>query len=109
MASAYLDHSRPTRKMIEELIVAPTAILSVSIQPTPRSNWARGPPVTKSGDLWMLGEHRLLCSSVLNPAALQVLVVRARLPARTTFPHRRLGRGPTRRSERSIMTKQSRS
>jgi len=28
-----------------------------------------GPPVTRSGDVWQLGEHRVLCGSALDPAA----------------------------------------
>jgi DNA modification methylase len=33
-----------------------------------------GPPVSKQGDLWLLGDHRVLCGSVLDPAALQILM-----------------------------------
>ena len=33
-----------------------------------------GPPVSKSGDLWHLGEHRILCGNVLNSTALQTLM-----------------------------------
>ena len=33
-----------------------------------------GPPVSKPGDLWLLGEHRVLCGSVLDMAALQTLM-----------------------------------
>ncbi|MHB8381592.1 MAG: site-specific DNA-methyltransferase [Candidatus Binataceae bacterium] len=28
-----------------------------------------GPPVTRSGDLWLLGEHRVYCGSALDPQA----------------------------------------
>src|SRR5206468_1972148 len=35
---------------------------------------ASGPPVSKPGDLWLLGDHRVLCGSVLDTAALQVLM-----------------------------------
>jgi DNA modification methylase len=33
-----------------------------------------GPPVSRSGDLWLLGDHRVLCGSVLDLAALQSLM-----------------------------------
>jgi ParB-like chromosome segregation protein Spo0J len=33
-----------------------------------------GPPVSKPGDLWLLGSHRVLCGSVLDIAALQTLM-----------------------------------
>jgi DNA modification methylase len=33
-----------------------------------------GPPVTKPGDLWLLGAHRVLCGSVLALAALETLM-----------------------------------
>src|ERR1700738_4440835 len=39
-------------------------------EPEPSS----GPPVSKPGDLWLLGEHRVLCGSVLDTAALQTLL-----------------------------------
>ena len=32
------------------------------------------PPVTKPGDLWLLGGHRVLCGNVLETAALQILM-----------------------------------
>jgi DNA modification methylase len=35
---------------------------------------ALGPPISKPGDLWLLGEHRVLCGSVLDIAALQSLM-----------------------------------
>jgi DNA modification methylase len=35
---------------------------------------ASGPPVSKPGDLWLLGEHLVLCGSVLDLAALQSLM-----------------------------------
>jgi DNA modification methylase len=35
---------------------------------------ASGPPVSKPGDLWLLGEHRVLCGSVLDTAAVQSLM-----------------------------------
>jgi DNA modification methylase len=33
-----------------------------------------GPPVSKPGDLWLLGNHRVLCGSVLDIAVLQILM-----------------------------------
>jgi DNA modification methylase len=35
---------------------------------------ASGPPVSKPGDLWLLGRHRILCGNVLDTAALQSLM-----------------------------------
>lgn len=35
---------------------------------------AAGPVVTRSGDIWQLGEHRILCGSALDPAAYAVLL-----------------------------------
>jgi DNA modification methylase len=35
---------------------------------------ASTPPVSKPGDLWLLGEHRVLCGSVLDPEAFQSLM-----------------------------------
>jgi DNA modification methylase len=35
---------------------------------------ASGPPVSKPGDLWLLGEHRALCGSVLDTTALHILM-----------------------------------
>src|ERR1044071_3924967 len=29
-----------------------------------------GPPVSKPGDMWVLGDHRIVCASVLNVAAI---------------------------------------
>jgi DNA modification methylase len=33
-----------------------------------------GPAVTQPGDLWLLGEHRVLCADALDPASYQVLL-----------------------------------
>jgi DNA modification methylase len=33
-----------------------------------------GPPVSKPGDLWLLGNHRVLCGSVLDTATVQTLM-----------------------------------
>ena len=35
---------------------------------------ASTPPVSKPGDLWLLGGHRVLCGSVLDPEAFQTLM-----------------------------------
>jgi DNA modification methylase len=35
---------------------------------------ASGPPISKPGDLWLLGDHRVLCGSILDSAALQILM-----------------------------------
>jgi DNA modification methylase len=37
-----------------------------------------GPAVTRAGDLWLLGEHRVLCGSALDPAAYVTLMGRER-------------------------------
>jgi DNA modification methylase len=39
---------------------------------------AAGPPVTRAGDLWLLGNHRIGCSSALDPAAYGQLMGTAR-------------------------------
>ncbi len=36
--------------------------------------WLDGSPITKVGDLWQLGEHRLLCGDARDPAVLQRLM-----------------------------------
>jgi hypothetical protein len=33
-----------------------------------------GPPISRLGDLWSLGRHRLLCADAINPAAYSVLM-----------------------------------
>jgi DNA modification methylase len=33
-----------------------------------------GPPVSRLGDVWMLGEHRLLCGDALDPVSYEVLM-----------------------------------
>jgi DNA modification methylase len=40
-----------------------------------------GPPVTRTGDLWLLGSHRVLCGNALDPAVYPVLMqgVRAQM------------------------------
>src|SRR5712671_4339500 len=35
---------------------------------------AAGPPVSKPGDLWLLGDHRVLCGSVLDTATVPTLM-----------------------------------
>ena len=35
---------------------------------------AAGPPVSKIGDLWLLGRHRVLCGDALDPAAFAALM-----------------------------------
>jgi DNA modification methylase len=35
---------------------------------------AAGPPLSRMGDLWVLGRHRLLCGNALNPAAFATLL-----------------------------------
>jgi DNA modification methylase len=35
---------------------------------------ALGPPISKPGDLWLLGDHRVLCGSVLDTATVQTLM-----------------------------------
>jgi DNA modification methylase len=47
---------------------------------------ASGPPVSKPGDLWLLGEHRILCGSVLDTAAVQSLMGEERAAAVFTDP-----------------------
>jgi len=36
--------------------------------------WLAARPVSRPGDLWMLGQHRLLCGDARNPASLQYLI-----------------------------------
>jgi hypothetical protein len=33
-----------------------------------------GPAVSRAGDVWLLGEHRLLCGDALNPASYEILM-----------------------------------
>ncbi len=47
---------------------------------------ATGPPVTKLGDLWLLGEHRVLCGDVLDIAALGTLMGKERAAMVFTDP-----------------------
>jgi hypothetical protein len=42
------------------------------------SKLPKGPAVTRSGDIWQLAEHRVLCGSALDPAAYGVLIGNAR-------------------------------
>lgn len=35
---------------------------------------ADGPPVTREGDLWLLGRHRVICGNALNPEVLRALL-----------------------------------
>src|SRR5204862_6206791 len=41
--------------------------------PARAGSWA-GPPVSKIGDLWLLGRHRLLCGSALDTFAFTALM-----------------------------------
>jgi hypothetical protein len=47
---------------------------------------ASGPPVSKSGDLWQLGRHRVLCGSALDPGALKILMDGERAAVVFTVP-----------------------
>ena len=47
---------------------------------------AVGPPVSKIGDLWRLGRHRLLCGSALDSAAFAMLMVEGRAVMAFTDP-----------------------
>ena len=45
-----------------------------------------GPPVSRPGDLWILGDHRLLCGSALEASAYDVLLCGAKAAAIFTDP-----------------------
>ena len=45
-----------------------------------------GPPVSRPGDLWLLGDHRLLCGSALQASAYDVLLCGAEAAAIFTDP-----------------------
>jgi hypothetical protein len=45
-----------------------------------------GPPLSKVGDLWLLGRHRLLCSTALDSAAFTALMAEERAPMIFTDP-----------------------
>ena len=47
---------------------------------------ASGPPVSKAGDLWLLDGHRVLCGSVLDTSALQLLMAEERAAMVFTDP-----------------------
>src|ERR1700730_7079871 len=49
-------------------------------------NAAVGPPVAHIGDLWLVGEHRLYCGSVLDPTAYDILLGTAKAAAVFTDP-----------------------
>ena len=45
-----------------------------------------GPPLTKQGDLWRLGEHRVLCGNALDPADFVTLMAEKRAAMVFTDP-----------------------
>jgi DNA modification methylase len=45
-----------------------------------------GPPVTRPGDLWLLGQHRVLCGSALDPKAYATLMQNAKAAMVFTDP-----------------------
>ena len=45
-----------------------------------------GPPVSKIGDAWLLGRHRLLCGSALDTLAFTALMGEERAPMAFTDP-----------------------
>jgi DNA modification methylase len=45
-----------------------------------------GPAVSKAGDLWLLGDHRLFCGSALEPSAYDLLLEGAKAAAVFTDP-----------------------
>src|SRR5205085_2202978 len=47
---------------------------------------AAGPPVSKLGDLWLLGRNRLLCGSALDPEAFAALMGEERAAVVFTDP-----------------------
>src|SRR5580704_15463562 len=47
---------------------------------------AAGPAVSQAGDLWLLGEHRLLCGSALDPATYRTLMGQDKASAVFTDP-----------------------
>ncbi|MBV9859632.1 MAG: site-specific DNA-methyltransferase [Alphaproteobacteria bacterium] len=55
---------------IQSLDLAPEAEDPADAVPEP----AAGPAVSRVGDLWLLGEHRVLCGSALDPEAYRALM-----------------------------------
>jgi len=47
---------------------------------------ATGPAVSRPGDLWLLGKHRVYCGSALDPAAYKLLMANERASAMFTDP-----------------------
>ena len=47
---------------------------------------ATGPAVSRPGDLWLLGKHRVYCGSALDPAAYELLMANERASAMFTDP-----------------------
>src|SRR5204863_5433666 len=45
-----------------------------------------GPPVSKVGDLWLLGHHRVLCGNALDPEAFTALMAEERAATAFTDP-----------------------
>ena len=66
---------------IADLEVTPSAEPDPADAPSPAPS---GPAVTQPGELWLLGRHRLLCASALDPAAYPVLM-RGGPPAAMVF------------------------
>ena len=51
----------------------------------------RGPPVSRPDDLWILGDHRLLCGNALDPRAYDALLVGEKAAAVFTDPPDNVG------------------
>ena len=58
------------------------------ITPTGRMSSANatGPAVSRPGDLWLLGKHRVYCGSALDPSAYELLMANERASAMFTDP-----------------------
>jgi DNA modification methylase len=60
---------------VDALILGDNAPIDEALDrlPTP------GPEVTRRGDLWLLGEHRLLCGDALDPKSYETLLVQEKV------------------------------
>jgi hypothetical protein len=70
---------------------------------------AEGPPVSRPEDLWILGDHRLLCGNALDPQAYDAILAGEKAVAVFTDPANNLpvkghatGKGATKNSESEI-------
>jgi hypothetical protein len=74
---------------------------------------ADGPPVSRPEDLWILGDHRLLCGNALDPQAYDALLAGEKAVAVFTDPPNNIpvkgqatGKGATKNSESEIAARE---